>query len=151
MSAWLRRSVWLGRFVLGAAALLMTRIGLGYVLSPVGEAAPHGITLATPEAVTIMRVEGGLFLGIAVVLATCVLSGRRLLAGLGFLATLIGAITAARLLGLAVDGPAPFTVHVLAPELVLVVLSTVAFLLERRRLGGNGGGAAVIDTKGRTA
>jgi hypothetical protein len=133
MSLWTRRSIWFGRLVLGAAALLLTRIGAGFIADPVGQAAPHGMVLNAPEAVTSMRVEGGVFVGIAVALAVCAASERRLLAGLAFFATVATAITTVRLLGLAVDGPAPFTLHLLAPETVLVVLSTTAFFLERRR------------------
>jgi len=127
------RSIWFGRFVLGAAALLLARIAAGYVLDPVGAAAPHHIDLGSPEAVTIMRAMGGVFLGIALVLAGCVVSERRLLPGLGFLAVVAASITAVRLAGLVVDGPAPFTLMVLRPEIALVVLSAAAFLVERRR------------------
>lgn len=118
---------------MGAATLLLMRIGLGYVLDPVGDAALHRITLGSTEAITIMRVQGSVFIGIAAILAACVVSTRRLIVGLGFLATIVGAITAVRLLGLAVDGPAPFTLQVLKPEVVLVALSTLALFLERRR------------------
>jgi hypothetical protein len=127
------RSVWFSRFVLGAAALLLTRISFGYISDPVAAVAPHGITLGSAEAITIMRVSGGVFLGIAMVLVGCLVSERRLFAGLGFLATIATSILAIRLLGLFVDGPAPFTLKVLKPEVLLVLLSTVAFFLERTR------------------
>jgi hypothetical protein len=42
-------------------------------------------------------------------------------------------VTAARVLGLVLDGPAPFTLHVLKPEVALIIVSTTAFVLERRR------------------
>jgi hypothetical protein len=63
----------------------------------------------------------------------CLAAERRLLAGLGFLAVLAFVVTAARVLGLVLDGPAPFTLHVLKPEVALIILSTTAFVLERRR------------------
>jgi uncharacterized protein DUF4345 len=122
-----------GRIVLGAAATLLGAIASKYLADPVGAVAEHRIVLGSAEAVTIMRVSGGVFLGIALVLVGCALSERRVLTGLGVLATVAGAITAARLLGLALDGPAPFTLFVLKPELGLVAASTTAFLLERRR------------------
>jgi hypothetical protein len=96
--------------------------------------SPHDITLGSAEAVTIMRVSGGVFLGIAIVLVACLVSTRRLLAGLGLLAVIAATILAVRLLGLAVDGPAPFTLKVLKPEIVLVLASMVALAFERRRL-----------------
>jgi hypothetical protein len=49
------------------------------------------------------------------------------------LAVLAVVVTAARVLGLVLDGPAPFTLHVLKPEVALFVASTAAFFLERRR------------------
>jgi len=42
-------------------------------------------------------------------------------------------LTAVRLFGLAVDGPAPFTLRVLKPEIAVTVLAAVAYTLERRR------------------
>jgi hypothetical protein len=134
MSDLLKRSIWFGRLVLGAAVLLFTRIGLGTIVGPVAEAGRTHTTLGSPDAITVVRVEGGIFVGIAMVLAYCLVSERRLLAGLGFLATLAAAVTAARFIGLALDGPGPFTLMVLKPEIALVVLSGCAVVLERRRV-----------------
>jgi hypothetical protein len=133
MSAWLRRSIWFGRFVVGGAALMMTRIGAATLIRPVEDAERHGITLGSPDGVTVMRVEGAIFIALAALLAYCVASEKRLSAGLGMLVTVITSITAARLLGLVMDGPGPFTLMVLKPEIVLVVLSTCALLVEQKR------------------
>jgi len=43
-------------------------------------------------------------------------------------------VTAVRVFGLIVDGAAPFTIQVLKPELAIVVLSSLGFFVERRRL-----------------
>jgi hypothetical protein len=40
--------------------------------------------------------------------------------------------------GLAVDGPAPFTLQVLKPEIALVVLSALGLFLEMRRASRGG-------------
>jgi hypothetical protein len=113
------------------------------------------MALASPDAITVMRVEGGMFVAIATVLAYCIASDRRVLAGLGLLTTLITAITATRLLGLALDGPGPFTLMVLKPEVVLVVLSAVGFFLEwqrSQRLGAvTGQGSVRFDSRVREA
>jgi hypothetical protein len=130
----LRGSVWFGRFVLGVATLLMIRIGVEYLADPVGAVAPRGITLGSAEAITMMRVSGGVFLAMAIAFVVCLLSEGRLLSGLGLLAIFSWTLTAVRLVGLALDGPAPFTLKVLKPEVALVVLSTTAFLIQRRRL-----------------
>jgi uncharacterized protein DUF4345 len=129
-----RRSIWLGRLVLAGAALLLLCIAARFVADPLGAAASHRIVLESVEAVTIMRVSGGVFLGIALVLLVCLASDERLVVGLGVLAAVATSITLVRLLGVVVDGPAPFTLHVLKPEAALVIASTVAFAAERRRL-----------------
>ena len=98
------RSVWFSRVVLGAAAVLLASIGLRYVIDPMGAVGPHGIVLGSAEAITIMRVTGSVFLGIALVLLGCLVTNR-LLPGLALLATIATSITAVRFLGLAIDGP----------------------------------------------
>ena len=91
------------------------------------------MTLGSPDAITVVRVQGGVIFGIAVALAYCLASERPLLAGLGFLATMITWVAGVRLIGLVLDGPGPFTLMVLKPEVALLVLSVCAVLLERRR------------------
>jgi hypothetical protein len=81
-----------------------------------------------------MRVSGAVFVGIAAVLFTSLVSERRLRGGLAVLALVSSAVTAVRLFGLMVDGAAPFTLKVLKPEMALVLLSTLGFLFESRRL-----------------
>jgi hypothetical protein len=134
MSGWVRQSIWFGRFVLGAATLLFTAIALRGLLDPVGSSAVHAITLGSPAGVTVARVGFGAFpLAFAIILLGCLVAQRRLLAGLGALVVVAIVLTAGRLLGLVLDGAAPFTVHVLKPEVGLVVASSVALVLERRR------------------
>jgi uncharacterized protein DUF4345 len=136
MSPWLQRSTWLGRIVLAGAVLLLLRISLAYIIDPAGAVAPNQITLGSPAALTVMRVSGGVFLAVALALGVCVTSERRLLEGLTLLAIFATTITATRLIGLAIDGPAPFTLKVLKPEVALVLLSSGALLVERRRRQG---------------
>jgi len=45
----------------------------------------------------------------------------------------MAALTAVRPFGLVVDGPAPFTLTVLEPEIAVTVLAALADTLERRR------------------
>jgi hypothetical protein len=134
MNAFARQSLWFNRVVLAGAAILFSLIGVRYVVDPVSEVAPHAITLGSPEAVTMMRVSGGVFLGLAAVLFTSLISERRVRGGTAVLALVSIAVTAVRLFGLAVDGAGPFTLKVLKPEIALVLLSTLGFLFETRRL-----------------
>lgn len=133
MSSVLRHSCWFGRLVLAGAAVLFSLIAVRQIADPIGASAQHQIILGSSDAITIARVTGATFLGLALVLAVCIVSERRLLAGLGVLATVVAAVTAVRLLGLFLDGPGPFTLQVLKPEVVLVALSSIAFFVERRR------------------
>ena len=129
----LKRSIWFSRLVLGAGALLFTQLGLGNIVGPVAVASRTHTTLGSPDAITVVRVQGGVFIGIAVLLAYCLASERRLLPGLGFFATIITGVAGVRLMGLMLDGSGPFTLMVLKPEVGLLVLSALAVLLERRR------------------
>src|SRR6476646_5744121 len=107
MSGWLRHTVWFGRIVLLVATLLFSLIALRNLLDPVGSGAPHGITFGSAAGVTVARVGfGGFPLAFAIILASCLAAQRRLLAGLGFLAVLAIVVTAVRVLGLVMDGPA---------------------------------------------
>jgi hypothetical protein len=134
MSGWVRHSIWFARFVLGGAALLFTAIALRGLFDPVGSSAVHEITLGSPAGVTVARVGFGAFpLAFAIILLGCVVAERRLLTGLAALVVVAIALTAARLLGLVLDGAAPFTVHVLKPEVGLIVASALALVLELER------------------
>jgi hypothetical protein len=134
MDAFVRASLWFDRVVLAGATVLFSLIGIRYIVDPVGAVAPHAITLGSPEAITMMRVSGGVFVGIAAVLFASILSERRTRGGIAVLAVVSIAVTAVRLFGLAVDGAGPFTLKVLKPEVALVVLSTLGFLLGGGRL-----------------
>jgi hypothetical protein len=134
MQSWWRHSVWLNRVALAVATLLFAQIGLRNLVDPVAGVGQHAITLGSPAGMTVARVGfGGFPLAVALFLVACLVSTRRHLAGLGLLATIAIVITGVRLLGIALDGPAPFTLRVLKPEIVLVLLSSTALALERRR------------------
>jgi hypothetical protein len=133
MSDLLKRSIWFSRLVLGAGVLLFTQLGLGDILGPTSVASKTHTTLGSPDAITAVRVQGSVFIGIAAILAYCLLSERRLLAGLGFFATIITGVAGVRFLGLMLDGPGSFTLMVVKAEVVMVVVSACAVLLERRR------------------
>jgi hypothetical protein len=134
MGSWLRHTIWFSRVVLLAATALFTMIALRGIFDPVGSSAEHEISLGSPAGITVARVSfGGFPLALAVMLLACLVAERRHAAGLAILMVVAVVLTAARLLGLVLDGPAPFTLHVLKPEVALIVASTTAFALERRR------------------
>ena len=143
MNTLVRRSALFNRIVLGLAALLFAMIGVRNIVNPLGEAAAHQISLASPEAITIMRVTGGAFLALAIVFVASLTSRRRLLYGTGVLLTVATVLMVVRIIGFAVDGPAPFTVRVLKPEIAITLLSLLAFYLEWRSLRTTPGASGV--------
>src|SRR5215468_3418257 len=131
MNGWLRHTIWFSRALLLIASGLFLAIALRNIVDPAAAERAVGIAFSAPGGVTVGRVGFGAFpLGFAIILIACLVSERRLLLGLRLLNTLVVVLTAVRILGLVIDGPAPFTLKVLRPEVVLTVLSTVAVYLE---------------------
>ena len=129
-----RFTPWLTRLILGAATLIFTLIGVKYITDPVRAAASFKISLGSAAAITSMRVGFGAFpLGFAIIVASCLVSTSRQLRGLYFVATIIGVATAARVLGIMVDGAAPESVLLLRPEVALLALSVIGVVLESTR------------------
>jgi hypothetical protein len=133
MANMLKRSIWFGRLVLGIGVVLFIRLGLDGIVGPVAVAVRTQPTFGSPDAITAVRVQGGVFISIAMILAYCLASEQRLLSGLGLLATIITAVAIVRLVGLWLDGPGRFTVMTVKAEVALAVLSAAALLLERQR------------------
>ena len=134
MTTWLRRTIWFSRALLLVASILFLAIAARNIVDPAAAEGPVGIAFNSAGGVTVGRVGFGAFpLAFALILIACLVSERRLLAGLWFLSTLVVVLTAVRILGLVVDGPAAFNLKVLRPEIALAVLSTVAVRLEGRR------------------
>lgn len=67
----MKRSIWFNRLVLGAGVLLFTQLGLGNMVGPVSVASRTHTTLGSPDAITAVRVQGSVFIGIAVILPYC--------------------------------------------------------------------------------
>src|SRR5262249_10206664 len=110
--------IWFNRLVLAAATVIMSMIAVRHLRDPVGATLPLDIVLGSPRAVTVVRAGfGGFPLGVAIVLFACLMSTRRLLAGVLLLAAIIGAVTTARVQGLLVDGPTAYNVRLLRPEI----------------------------------
>ena len=129
-----RFTPWLNRLILSAATLIFTLIGVKYITDPVRAAASFKISLGSAAAITSMRVGFGAFpLGFAIIVASCLVSTSRQLRGLYFVATIIGVATAARVLGIMVDGAAPESVLLLRPEVALLALSVIGVVLESAR------------------
>jgi Domain of unknown function (DUF4345) len=135
MSLVWRAAPWWSRLLLLLATVLFFLIGFKYLENPVDKAAADSIVLGSVMAISRVRVGfGGFPLALSLILLGCLLSRRRVLAGLVVLATTVGVITLARLVGIAVDGPAEEAVRLLCVEIVLFSLSVASIFLERARL-----------------
>ncbi len=137
MKALSRIAVWLSRFVLLFATIVFSAISVKYLGNPVGTTAPFKITLGSAAAITNMRVGFGAFpLGFALITFSCLLR-RRHIEGLYCVMTIVGVATAARTLGIVVDGAASESFKVLLPEVAMLTLSILGLFLElgQRRRG----------------
>ncbi len=76
---------------------------------------------------------GAFPLGFALITLSCLVSTRRHVIGLWFVLAVVGAVIAARILGIALDGPARESLAVLRPEVVLVTVASLGLFLEARR------------------
>src|SRR5262252_2499175 len=132
MSRWWPVMRWISRVLLVFPIGLFGFIGWRYFANPISTAGLDLIVLGSPAAVTDMRVIGALFFACGLI-AAFYLSTERLLAGLGFVLTVLGVVSAARAFGLWTDGPAPGTVSKLTTELVLLTIFIVGSLAEFAR------------------
>jgi hypothetical protein len=134
MTRFSRGVIWFDRLLLIAATFIMTMIAVRNLRDPIGATLPMGIVLNSPTAITVVRVGfGGFPLGFAIALVGCLIATRRLLTGVSLVAAVIGAATVARIQGLLVDGATSYNLALLRPEVVMLTLSLIAIVLERRR------------------
>jgi hypothetical protein len=114
--------------------VIFTMISARYLANPVHSAAIQGIAFTTPGGVTVARIGFGAFpLALAILAFGCLISARRLLAGLYMVFTVISVLIAIRLAGIVLDHSAHEAARLLAPEFVLLTLSVIALRLELAR------------------
>ena len=136
MERFSRLAPWLTRLILLMPMLVFALIASRYIAYPVQTAATVGISLDSALAVTITRIGFGAFpLGCSLFTLSCVVSTRRLLTGLGFVATMIGVALAVRIFGILVDGTARESMRLVGAEIVLLTITIIGVFIEfsRRR------------------
>jgi len=137
MTFFWRLAPWLTRLLLLAAATLFFLIGLKYLSAPVENAGADAIILGSVMAISRVRVAFGAFpLSLSLILLGSLGPRKRVLGGLAVLATTIAVVTAVRLAGIVLDGPAEEAIKLLRVEAVLLALSVAAIFLERARPQG---------------
>ncbi len=125
-----RIAPWLSRAVIVFVIFIFSMISLKNLTDPVKANAIYKITLGSPEAVTNARVGFGAFpLGIVIILCACLVSTRRHLSGLLVILAIDGAATLTRIYGIFVDGPATWTLFVLRPEIIILIVTSAVIVL----------------------
>lgn len=136
MTLFWRLAPWLTRLLLLAAAALFFLVALKYLRAPVENAGADAIILGSVMAISRVRVAFGAFpLSLSLVLLGSLVSRKRAF-GLTVLATTVAVVTAVRLAGIVLDGPAEEAIKLLRVEAILLALSVVAIFLERARPAG---------------
>src|SRR5262245_59250696 len=125
-----RYEPWLIRLMLLAPAPVFTVISVQFIADPV-QAAASGIAPESSVGLTNLRSGlGGLSVGSACVTGFCRLSARRLLFGLGFVATMLGAVLGVRIVSVVADDTARASLPVLCAVGVFLILSVLGIFLE---------------------
>lgn len=134
MSRFWKISPWLVRAMLTPPTLIFGLIASRYLFHPVQAATAVGISFVTPLGMTIGRVGFGAFpLACSLFTLSCLLSSRRLLTGLGFVATVMGVVLVVRVFGMLADGTIEQNMHLVIAELVFLVLMLAGVVIERGR------------------
>lgn len=136
MKIFWRIAPWLSRLVLVPPAFIFALIAVKYITHPAQAAAAVGISLTSPLGATILRVGfGGFPLGCAIFIFACLISERRILIGLCFVATMVGVVLLVRVYGMEVDGTVKESMALIRPEVSLMVACFIGLIIEftRRR------------------
>ncbi len=137
MASSVKAGPWLTRLILLPPTFVFTMIAFKYISHPAEMAATVGIALTTPLAATILRIGFGAFpLGCALFTISCLVSTRRLLTGLGFVATMMSVALVVRIFGIVVDGTLHESLRLVVAEVVLLVVTLAGVAIEtgRRRV-----------------
>ena len=140
---------WISRFFLLPPIALFLRIGTANLLNPSGSLGERGIAFTSGFGLTTGRIAfGALPLACALFMASCLLSERRLLSGLSFLAILDTVILVSRSVAMVADGSVKGNLPLVYAEVGLIVTTTAGILLELRRRARTRAGAGSDSTAG---
>ena len=126
---------WISRLLLLLPTVIFALIAARYITHPVASGAAQGIVLPPGLGVTIARVGlGGFPLGCSIFLATCLLSRRRLITGLTFVAIMVSVVLGVRLFGMAADSTVQDNLKLVNAEVGLLLVTGLGLLIELSRL-----------------
>lgn len=128
-----RSRQWGPRALLFAAGLLYLAIGSKFALQPAAAGAQSGLGFIAPVgATTVSAGLGGFPLGVAGALLFCAVAGRTA-GGLQLAAAVTGAALVVRLFSALRDDTLAPSLHLLAPETAVVLLTSLGAILAARR------------------
>jgi hypothetical protein len=117
-------------------AVILLLISEKYLFDTTAQSAARGIVLTSGLGMTIARVGFGAFpLACAIVVMACIGSATRVRLGLWFVLTLFGTVLIVRLAGAIVDKSLSASVSLVIPEVVFIILTSVALWVGRRAAG----------------
>ena len=126
---------WIARLLLVPPTLVFTMIAARYLTEPVRAAAEVGLNFTSPLGLTILRIGFGAFpLGCGIVTLACLLSARRVLLGLSFVATMMSTILIVRVAGMLADGTVSQSLGLVRAEIIMLILMSAGILLETGRM-----------------
>jgi hypothetical protein len=131
MNKFWKAAPWLSRLVLLPPTVIFALIAARYIAHPVSSGAAQGIVLPPGLGATIARVGlGGFPLGCSIFLATCLLSERRLITGLTFVAIMVAVILAVRLFGMTADATIQENLKLVNAEVGLLLVTGIGLFIE---------------------
>jgi hypothetical protein len=134
MDKFWKAAPWLSRLVLLPPTVIFALIAARYIAHPVSSGAAQGIVLPPGLGVTIARVGlGGFPLGCSIFLATCLLSKRRLITGLTFVAIMVSVVLAVRIFGMTTDSTVEENLKLVNAEVGLLVVTSIGLFVELSR------------------
>jgi hypothetical protein len=129
-------ALWFSRIILALVAVILLLISEKYLFDTTAQSAARGIVLTSGLGMTIARVGFGAFpLACAIVVMACIASATRVRLGLWFVLMLFGTVLIVRLAGAIVDKSLSASVSLVIPEVVFIILTSVALWVGRRAAG----------------
>jgi hypothetical protein len=125
---------WLTRLMLVAPTVIFAMIASRYLFDPVRSGTAIGLAFNTPVALTVTRVGFGAFpLAFSIFTLSCLVSTRRILTGLGFVALIMALALVVRVFGMTADGSVRESMGLVRAEAIMLAVFLVGIFIERGR------------------
>lgn len=134
MTKFWKFATWLTRLMLLAPTVIFALIASRYLFDPIHAGAAVGMSFDKPMATTVARVGFGAFpLACSIFTLSCLVSTRRILTGLGFVAMIMAVALIVRVSGMFVDGSVRENMGLVRAESVMLVVFIIGLFIERGR------------------